>query len=575
MSHFRHPKGDTHKIRVHDASSKSLPVGKITASSCQNRSKLVLQNRDQSVRIRGTAANDADLDGTQHRLSCRQFNLTTEDSSIMSTDQISNKRFQKHAAFLLIPAAILAAFWLPVATDSHGQDPALDAFRRMHAELQRQMAEDIDQAIVFLDAQVTKQPESSDVQVLRHSLGAKLADESRYADALKQYEKLLDFQIAHLAEQGQQYGVGMTLRSLDEISELANQSDAMDKAVDKALAAFQTLPAETSRAWDPLSQLVVLKAHSMIDDDQNDAATTLVAKQVQSLEDACSAADATEAVTHAHVALLKRLTSPNRNNDQWRDIYIEKLETACTTAFERFPKSMRLQNDYAETQYLMITQWGQDDPEANEKRIESAFAKLSLPAISNRSVNAILRRIEVHRERMQAAKPVATLVGQVAPEWDIDGWANTVGVTRKSFEGQVVLLDFWAMWCGPCIATFPHLREWREEFGDQGFEIVGVTQYYNFEWDDEQKRASRASEEITPQKERETLASFLEHHQLEHPVMLAPKNSEMSSNYGVKGIPHVVLIDRDGTVQLVKTGAGPATAKEIHDKIKYLLAKTK
>jgi thiol-disulfide isomerase/thioredoxin len=163
----------------------------------------------------------------------------------------------------------------------------------------------------------------------------------------------------------------------------------------------------------------------------------------------------------------------------------------------------------------------------------------------------------------------------VAPEWDIDGWANTVGVTRKSFEGQVVLLDFWAMWCGPCIATFPHLREWREEFGDQGFEIVGVTQYYNFEWDDEQKRASRASDEITPQQERETLARFLEHHQLEHPVMVAPKNSEMSSNYGVKGIPHAVLIDRDGTVQLVKTGAGPATAKEIHDKIKELLAKTK
>ena len=57
--------------------------------------------------------------------------------------------------------------------------------------------------------------------------------------------------------------------------------------------------------------------------------------------------------------------------------------------------------------------------------------------------------------------------------------------------------------------------------------------------------------------------------------MVAPKKSEMSSNYGVKGIPHAVLIDRDGTVQLVKTGAGPATAQEIHDKIKELLAKPK
>lgn len=498
-----------------------------------------------------------------------------EDSGIMSTDQILNRRFHKRGVLWLTPVAILAAFWLTAGNELHGQDPALEAFRLMHAELQQQMAEDIDQAIVFLDAQVTKQPESSDVQVLRHSLGSKLAEEARYADALTQYQKLLEFQIAHLAEQDQQYGVGMTLRSLDEISQLANRGEAMDKAVDKALTAFQALPPETPRAWDPLSQLVVLKAHSLIEDDQAEAATTLIAKQAQALEDACSDAEATENTMLAHIALLKRLTSPNRNNDPWRDKSIAKLEMATRTAFERFPNSMRLQNNYAETQYLMITQWGQDDPEANEKRIESAFAKLSLPAISNRSVNAILRRIEIHRERMQAAKPVATLVGQMAPEWDIDGWANTVGVTRKSFEGQVVLLDFWAMWCGPCIATFPHLREWREEFGDQGFEIVGVTQYYNFEWDDEQKRASRASGEVTPLQERETLASFLEHHQLEHPVMVAPKNSEMSSNYGVKGIPHAVLIDRDGTVQLVKTGAGPDTAKAIYDKIKELLAKGK
>lgn len=493
----------------------------------------------------------------------------------MSNKQISTQLVAKPLTLVLITASILSAAWVSELTDLHGQDPALDAFRRMHAELRQQMANDLDEAIVFLNSEIEKQPDSPDVQVLRHSLGSKLAEESRYAEALEQFEKLLDFQIANLKEQEQQYGLGMTLRSLDEISQLANRNEALDKAVDKALSAFQALPPETARAWSPLSQLVVLKAHQLVEDKEDDAATAIIDKQVKALEEACSDAAATETVMHAHIALLKMLTSPNRNNDLWRNSYITKLDAACTKAFERFPKSMRLQNDYAETQYLMITQWGQDDPEATEKRIDSAFAKLGLPAISNRSVNAILRRIEVHRERMQAAKPAETLVGQEAPAWDIDRWANTVGVTRKSFEGQVVLLDFWAMWCGPCIATFPHLREWREEFGDEGFEIVGVTQYYNFEWDDEQKRASRSTDDVTPQQERETLASFLEHHQLEHPVMVTPKNSEMSSNYGVKGIPHVVLIDQDGIVQLVKTGAGEATAVEIHNKIKELLAKKK
>ena len=135
-----------------------------------------------------------------------------------------------------------------------------------------------------------------------------------------------------------------------------------------------------------------------------------------------------------------------------------------------------------------------------------------------------------------------------------------------------MLIDFWAMWCGPCIATFPHLREWREEFGDQGFEIVGVTQYYNFVWDDLNQRASQSENPIEPGDERETLAKFLDHHQLKHPVFVTPEKSSMGSEYGVRGIPHVVLVDRQGVVQLIRTGAGEETAKEVHEKIRELVA---
>ena len=193
-------------------------------------------------------------------------------------------------------------------------------------------------------------------------------------------------------------------------------------------------------------------------------------------------------------------------------------------------------------------------------------------ALRNRSLQAILRRIEAHQQRMEAAKPAESLVGKPVPKWEIDAWVNTAETSQDAFAGKVVLMDFWAMWCGPCIATFPHLREWRQEFGERGFRDRGVTQYYNFVWDDLAQRASQADGPVDAADERETLAKFLEHHQLSHPVFVTPKGSEMSSEFGVRGIPHVVLIDRDGTVQLIKTGAGEQTAKEIHDKIKELIA---
>ena len=281
---------------------------------------------------------------------------------------------------------------------------------------------------------------------------------------------------------------------------------------------------------------------------------------------------ATETTMRAQLRMLRALSGEDSVNDAWRDQGRKMLVGAVDQAIKKYPDSLPLQNEYADTQFLMITRWGQDDAEATKKRMESATKTLSGFAAKNPSVLATLRRLQVHKERFESAKPVETMVGKPAPAWDIDGMVNSEDdVTLESMKGKVVVLDFWAMWCGPCIATFPHLKQWREEYGEKGFEIVGVTQYYNYQWDEEKKRASRAQEDVSTWEERDTLKSFLDHHKLKHPVIVNPKESEMSSDYGVRGIPHVVLIDQEGVVQLVKTGAGKATAEEIEAKIKELL----
>ena len=68
------------------------------------------------------------------------------------------------------------------------------------------------------------------------------------------------------------------------------------------------------------------------------------------------------------------------------------------------------------------------------------------------------------------------------------------------------------------------------------------------------------------------LGKFLAHHKLEHPTIVTPKTSTMQAEFGVTGIPHVVLIDRKGNVQMVKVGSGPQNAIALEAKIKELLA---
>ncbi len=155
-----------------------------------------------------------------------------------------------------------------------------------------------------------------------------------------------------------------------------------------------------------------------------------------------------------------------------------------------------------------------------------------------------------------------SLIGKMYPAFEVEHWINGAAPTADDLTNKVILLDFWAVWCGPCIATFPELRRWHQEYGDDGLEIIGLTRYYGFGWDDQAKRPIRLDEK-SERIEREGLKQFAKHHELKHRLAVLPSESDVTKQYGVTGIPQAVLIDRAGKIRLIKVGSGQNTAESI------------
>ncbi|NCY02056.1 MAG: TlpA family protein disulfide reductase [Planctomycetia bacterium] len=102
---------------------------------------------------------------------------------------------------------------------------------------------------------------------------------------------------------------------------------------------------------------------------------------------------------------------------------------------------------------------------------------------------------------------------------------------QKTLAGKVVLVDFWATWCGPCVAEIPNVLEQYEKYHKDGFEVVG----------------------ISLDQDREALEKFVAEQKLPWPILFEESKGDgwqhpLATYYGISGIPTVILVGRDGKV---------------------------
>jgi thiol-disulfide isomerase/thioredoxin len=271
--------------------------------------------------------------------------------------------------------------------------------------------------------------------------------------------------------------------------------------------------------------------------------------------------------------------------DLWNDLLVvsdekesqplfEKLQALAQSQLKDSP-SVPVFASYTMAVSSFVSRNARTAPDLAGDTLNSAMAFIESVESDDVNFNRIRENFAKNAERMsksiESARALVKMIGQPAPAIDPMEWVNGEPETLESLKGKVVLLDFWAVWCGPCIATFPHLKHLDAEYGPKGLTIIGVTRQYNFSWDEATSNASRSKDPVSLEDEMAMLEKFIAKHELTHRTMLTPENSKMQSEYLVTGIPHVALLDKQGMVRLVKIGSGSKNAEEIEAMVKTLL----
>jgi len=135
-----------------------------------------------------------------------------------------------------------------------------------------------------------------------------------------------------------------------------------------------------------------------------------------------------------------------------------------------------------------------------------------------------------------AKTPIKVKPGDTAPQFsrtDLQGHPFDL----KAQRGKIVLVDFWASWCAPCIVAIPHLSQLQKKYGARGFQVVGI------------------SMDDSANTTKETMQKF----RFNYPVVLG--DAKLGNLYGgVLGLPQQFLIGADGKILAIRSGDFPPAA---------------
>lgn len=131
---------------------------------------------------------------------------------------------------------------------------------------------------------------------------------------------------------------------------------------------------------------------------------------------------------------------------------------------------------------------------------------------------------EYKQEERKPRRELLALVGSDIKHFQLTSLDNQP-VASEGFKGKIVLLDFWEVWCGPCIASMPKVQKLYDTYGEKGLMVYGI---------------------LTEGKQMEDARKIVKNKQISFPMLIG--NPKVTRDYAVSAIPLYVLINREGKI---------------------------
>jgi peroxiredoxin len=164
------------------------------------------------------------------------------------------------------------------------------------------------------------------------------------------------------------------------------------------------------------------------------------------------------------------------------------------------------------------------------------------------SMNSVMLRIVLSVALLcGAAATQGKEMNEPAPDFTLKSRSGE-NLRLEDFRGQVVMLNFWASWCGPCRQEMPLMDTIYEQYKDLGFTVLAVNVDEN----------------------REEAHRFLDKVPVSYPILYDPE-SRVSEQYNVQAMPTTVMIDRNGKARFVHYGYKPGYEDDYEKQIRQLV----